>query len=403
VTRSYYAKEGRQHLNLLLASPRNAGRTAARAAALLSAAGLAFIQSDYPAARAQGQESLTIFEELDDLVGIARALSFLSTLTSDGEEARRLAARSLAISRGRGDAAGVAGALSRLAEIAGRTHEHDTARALHSEALSVARTAGDRRQEIDSLLAMGTFEWSRRDYTVARRYYQDGLTLARELGMLNQTAVALYRLGGLAFQEGQYAAAQALWEECREVDRRNRTKGGAVVGRLAELATLKGDTATACARWEESLAEGRELGRQELVAYALLGLGNVACLEGDGAGALTRYAESLQTVLAAMRPENRVADHRHEDICAVCLRGIAAVLLRSGREEPATRLLGAAAALAEAVGLVLTASTQTDYEEQIAALHAAMGEEAFAAAWAEGRAMAPEQALQVALDAIRPG
>jgi predicted ATPase/DNA-binding SARP family transcriptional activator len=403
VTRPYYGKEGRQYLELLLASPPAAGRMAARAEALSNSAALAYIHSDYPAARAQAQESLAIFEELDDRRGIARALLFLSTLTSDGEEARRLVTRSLAVSRGCNDAAGVAGALARLASSAQRTQEYDTARALHQEALAMARSSGDRMLEAVCLAGLGGFEWSRREYAAARDHFQDSLTLARELGMLNQTAVALYRLGGLAFQEGDYAAAQALWEECREVDRRNRNKGGAVLGRLAELATLKGDTATARARWEESLAEGRELGRLEHVAYALLGLGEVARLEGDGAGALTRYAESLQTIHAALRPENRIADHRHEDICALCLRGIAAVLRRSGREEPAARLLGAAGALVEAIGMVLSASAQADYEEQIAALRAAMREEAFAAAWAEGRAMAPEQAVQYALDAVCTG
>ena len=103
--------------------------------------------------------------------------------------------------------------------------------------------------------------------------------------MLHLTLVNLYHLGGTAFQEGDYAAAQALWEECREVERRNRTRGSSVLGRLAEVATVQGDTAGARVRWEESLAEGQELGRRDFVAYALLGLGTVARLEGDGAGA----------------------------------------------------------------------------------------------------------------------
>src|SRR5439155_110229 len=96
------------------------------------------------------------------------------------------------------------------------------------------------------------------------------------------------------------------------------------------------------ARWDESLAEGRELGRLDIAAYALLGLGEVARLEGDRGVEQVRYVESLQTIQAALRLENRTADHRLEDICAVCLRGIAAALRRSGRSEPAARLLRAA-------------------------------------------------------------
>ena len=81
-------------------------------------------------------------------------------------------------------------------------------------------------------------------------------------------------------------------------------------------------------------------------------------------------------------------DHRRADRaeCAACLRGIAAILSRSGREVEAVRLLGAAEALAEAVGATVPAAAQADYEEQVAALRESLGVEAFAAAWAEGRA-----------------
>jgi hypothetical protein len=85
------------------------------------------------------------------------------------------------------------------------------------------------------------------------------------------------------------------------------------------------------------------------------------------------------------------------------LRGIAAALRCSGREEPAARLLGAAEALVEAAGLDLSDSTQAECEEQIAALRDAMGEATFAGAWTAGQAMAPEQAVQYALDAIHHG
>jgi non-specific serine/threonine protein kinase len=251
VTRSHYA-EGRQYPEILLASPRTCGRTPARAAALHTAAALANLQSDYAAARSHVQESLAISEERADRAGIARALLFLSYLTSDGEEAWQLATRGVALFREGNDPAGVASALT---------------------------------------------------------------------------------------------------------------------------------------------------------AFALLGLGDVARLEGDGAGALTRYAESLRTVQAAMRPECRITDHDHRnaDVCAAFLRSIAAALRRSGHDEPALRLLGAAGALAEAMGLILSAATQADYGEQISALRFALGEDAFVAALAEGRAMTPERAVQYALDAICSG
>jgi hypothetical protein len=88
--------------------------------------------------------------------------------------------------------------------------------------------------------------------------------------------------------------------------------------------------------------------------------------------------------------------------CAACLRGIAAILNRSGREEQAVRLLGAAEALAEGVGRTVPAAARPAYEELVAGLRESLGVAAFAAACAEGRAMRPEQAVEYALAVAQP-
>jgi hypothetical protein len=82
---------------------------------------------------------------------------------------------------------------------------------------------------------------------------------------------------------------------------------------------------------------------------------------------------------------------------AACLRGIAAIIAPSGKEEQAARLLGAAEALAEVVGAAQSGAARTGLDEQIAALRRALGEEAFGSAWATGRAMTLEQAAAYAL------
>jgi hypothetical protein len=57
------------------------------------------------------------------------------------------------------------------------------------------------------------------------------------------------------------------------------------------------------------------------------------------------------------------------------------------------RLLGAAEGLHEAWGTPLPPADRTEHDGCVAALRAALGAEAFATAWAEGRAMSPEQAV----------
>ena len=67
-----------------------------------------------------------------------------------------------------------------------------------------------------------------------------------------------------------------------------------------------------------------------------------------------------------------------------------------GQPERAVRLYAAAEALREAIRLPAAPADRCDYEA-IPAARATLGEEAFAAAWAAGRAMSPEQATEYAL------
>jgi hypothetical protein len=69
-----------------------------------------------------------------------------------------------------------------------------------------------------------------------------------------------------------------------------------------------------------------------------------------------------------------------------------------GREwERAARFWGAAAALREAIGAPLEFHWREERERDLGATRAALGEEAFAAAWAEGQALSLEEAVAYAL------
>jgi hypothetical protein len=67
---------------------------------------------------------------------------------------------------------------------------------------------------------------------------------------------------------------------------------------------------------------------------------------------------------------------------------------RTGR---AARLQGAIDALRERLGASLSPRERGGYDVSVAALRVALGEREFAAAWAEGRAMSLEQAVDFAL------
>jgi hypothetical protein len=106
----------------------------------------------------------------------------------------------------------------------------------------------------------------------------------------------------------------------------------------------------------------------------LLHLADLALRDGDRDRARVWYEESL-----TLRRE--VGDR---DGMAACLDGLAGVALAENDAENAARLLGEAAALRHAVRTPVPVAERTTHTRLVAEAKAALGEVAFAVAWAEG-------------------
>lgn len=136
---------------------------------------------------------------------------------------------------------------------------------------------------------------------------------------------------------------------------------------------------------EDALAEARALRYTWLAGLILNSLGRCAGQIGDTERALARYREAV--VIMAARRDRRVL--------AMALQGLAGTAATCGRHAEAARLLGAAAGLFERIGMT-TESTLVLPEREIVAAREAIGEAPFAAAWAGGRALTLQEAVQEA-------
>ncbi len=85
---------------------------------------------------------------------------------------------------------------------------------------------------------------------------------------------------------------------------------------------------------------------------------------------------------------------------AWCLEALAGVVGAQGRAEQVAQLLGAVTGLLESISLGPSMMPRAYHERDVAAARAALGEEAFAAASAAGRAMPLEAAIQLALEEV---
>jgi len=215
------------------------------------------------------------------------------------------------------------------------------------------------------------------------------------LGNKRGIAASLTQLAGTLFvSQGNQDMIYPLLEQGLSLDREVGDKEGMAVASLllGWVALKQGDRATARSRVEESLTLYREMELREGMAEALSMLGKVEAARGDHAFARTLYEESL-----AMAQE--IGD---KELLASGLEGLASVVAVQGELAWATRLWGTAEALREAIGAPLQPIERADYEQAVATARDHLGEETFASAWAEGRAMTAEQVLTTGERAIHP-
>jgi tetratricopeptide (TPR) repeat protein len=215
------------------------------------------------------------------------------------------------------------------------------------------------------------------------------LTIYRNLGDNHGIAAVLTLLGNMARPQGNSVAARPLYAESLAICRQLGDKQGiaASLNGLGNVAVQEGDFAAARPLYEESLAISREFGDKHRIAAALNNLGAVAERQGDYAVGAALQKESLAI---AWELGNTVGILPPID-------NLGGVALACGENERAVRLWGASHALRERTSAALPPTELEERAAGIASARTALGEELFAAAWAQGRSMSPQEIVQYAL------
>jgi predicted ATPase len=231
-----------------------------------------------------------------------------------------------------------------------------------------------------ALTAAAAIAWRQGDLNAAEAYAAEGLEIFRQLGDEQELVGPLSILGVVAMSRDDFARARPLAEEMGVLARKvgDAYGLGMSLNNQAYIAWMAGDLERAEALWEECLTVAREADSSEVTAMAVSGLGDVALTRGAPKRALQRFRDALAIYDELVAPE-LLADN------CVCL---AAVAKAEGELERAARLLGAAASLRHASGAAERpeGSVLTYLNEVTSAAREELGDEAFAAAFAGGRA-----------------
>jgi predicted ATPase len=241
-----------------------------------------------------------------------------------------------------------------------------------------------------ALLGEGLMVWRQGDYGKAVALYDESLGLARELGDQKGLAVALLGRGIVATSQGDFDAATALFEESRELfwKLQDRWWTATVLAQIGFVACRSGDHGKAVLLCEESLTIFRNLGAKWRIAYALRLTGHAVRLHGDLERAARLYRENLALF-------GQVGDKWG---ATECIEGLALIAIAQEHSERATRLFGAAEAARETFGITMPRPEAGDQEHLWATIRERTAGTAFASAWAEGRVMTLEQAIEYALE-----
>lgn len=292
--------------------------------------------------------------EADAALRLASSLAWFWIELGDFREAREALERVLAHPDAADASAARAKALATTALLHMFYWDAERAEAPGRKALDLARRLGAHWPQALALNVLGTVARVRGDHELARTRYQAALALDHLLEDRWPSALALFNLGIQAFQLGADEQATAFLEQGLALSHLSgdRFVIAMAFDLLARVAHRRGDLRRAAVLCEESLAASQALGNRW--------------------------------------------------ITAICLEGRAEVDAQTGNPERAARLLGAEDALRGAARVEMWGTIRMAHGRTVEQVRAALGEKAFAAAFAAGGGLSSAKALALALDRSEP-
>jgi predicted ATPase/DNA-binding SARP family transcriptional activator len=297
----------------------------------------AYLRGQYSEVRHWMDSAVTIGPDAPAVL-LAQALlgsGRLALLQCDYVPAVRRLEAALRLYRELDDPQGIARTLQVLGSVAREQGRYGRSMELHEESLALAEATGDRWAVASAHGYLGFASWLQLDFERAIAECTRALEASRELGDVEGTAWSLISLGAIARYQGDPARAAELLTESRSLSERIGFREGIAwsLEQLGLIATDRGDP-QAAALLRESLAVHRELRDRWRTASVLEDLGALALTLGDAA--------------------------------------------------EAAALLAAAESMRKAIGTVVPPCESRQHSETLAGARAALGEEAFEAAWQRG-------------------
>ena len=355
---------------------------------------LAHLDSDYDNLWSALAWSQTSAGDPEVALRLTRALRAFWLNRGIRREAITALERSLNHPLGVGRTVGHAAARFDLAQFLRITGNYAAARIQYEQVLLLAREVGDTYRHTAALQRLGWLAREQGDSATAWTRVTESLAIFRELGYTASIAEALNTLAEVAILDEDPARAEALLAESRAIERLEQAEpNGWALNHLGHAAQLRGAYDRAAQLHHQSLECFQAFGEQHTgLSWAYQSLGETAL-------GLERLDEATRWLAQGLTISQTLGDQAS---MSWCLAGLGSAAALDAEPERAARLWGAAERLQQAIGCRSAPAARATYERAQAVACTQLGEDAFATAWAAGRAMTLEQAVIYALEEALP-
>jgi predicted ATPase/DNA-binding XRE family transcriptional regulator len=361
----------------------------ARANTLLGAGWLLRDYGDWMQMKTSFEDSLSLYQDLDDPSGLAYALysaGYANFLVGDAFHGIRMIQKSLDLYRSAGDKRGVALALMMLGRISVGQGDYKVAKGNFTECLRLVQELESNYGTALTIGNLGELALYSGDYENASSHLEESHKKLNQLGETQLCAWVLTKRSELAWSHGFFRQAREFLEESLALARQfgYRWNEAYSLTYLGLVTIFDGDPEKAQSLCETGMSIFRELNSEGDIAQAKKGLAFVKLQSKDFLHAARNYQECLEIFM----------ERGHKPDIAECLEGLAVVKEEQGYFCEAARLLGAAQGLRETIGFLLPPVLCETFEKTLNSVHENLDnvifETLFKQGWAEGSGMCKE-------------